>query len=371
MGTQSWKMTADFRQLAPIERLLAHAERSIALLGRCQAQNDRSERERLLASVRAGHETEPSFSYAAVPDLSAVRHHLAQLAEQLSATEPLLRLYAARAQELSLEARLAEALGSKHFVSLASERFGIEDPAIAAAARSCAEQWSQLSSTDADEPSMSSDTSDPHSLVSRLSAELGRLRLPVRVELCADLCAAAATGDGVILVAPERPLGRRASARIALHEVYGHALPRERARQETLGLFATGSARGNDEQEGYALYLEEAQNQMDNARKRQLGLRHIAAVGVHSGQSWRDTVRELLRRDVTVEEAVAIACRVHRGGGLARESVYLPALLRVREAARTDPETLTWLGRGRLSLSAIRVLRSERAVSLAERRTHA
>jgi hypothetical protein len=74
-----------------------------------------------------------------------------------------------------------------------------------------------------------------------------------------------------------------------------------------------------------------------------------------------------LARSASNEEAVAIASRAHRAGGLAREFVYLPALERVSAAAREDSTVLDWLGRGRLDLQAIGVLRGmndERQVAL-------
>jgi hypothetical protein len=57
---------------------------------------------------------------------------------------------------------------------------------------------------------------------------------------------------------------------------------------------------------------------------------------------------------------------VQRGGGLGREVVYLPALLRVEQAFEREPELDDWLAAGRLSLAAARVLRRVRPGLLAE-----
>jgi hypothetical protein len=188
-----------------------------------------------------------------------------------------------------------------------------------------------------------------------MQLEVGRLRLPFRVELC-TMSAAAATGDGVILIARGRKLSVRAIERIVAHEVLGHAMPRYRASREREPLFGVGSARGNDEQEGYALYLEWQGGHLDAVRKRELGLRHLAALSVHERADWVETTRLLLSLSATNTEAVAIASRAHRAGGLAREFVYLPALARVQAAASDDPGVVEWLGRGRLDLQAITLL---------------
>jgi hypothetical protein len=246
-------------------------------------------------------------------------------------------------------------------VRLARLRFASVDETSEARARRTAEAWAGLDDERSETSVLSDDASDPRSLYRRLLSEVGRLRLPFRVETCA-LAAAAATGDGVILVARGRKLSLRATERIVVHEVLGHALPRCRAGAEDEPLFRVGSARGNDEQEGYALYLEREHGHLDATRKRELGLRHLAAILVHEGADWVETVRALQSRSVGDEGAVAIASRAHRGGGLAREFVYLPALERVTLAAQQDRTMLDWLGRGRLDLRTIATLRGKEAL---------
>ena len=51
-----------------------------------------------------------------------------------------------------------------------------------------------------------------------------------------------------------------------------------------------------------------------------------------------------------------VAARAHRGGGLGREVVYLPAFLRVKEALAEEPGLWGALGSGRVSVEAARVL---------------
>jgi hypothetical protein len=186
---------------------------------------------------------------------------------------------------------------------------------------------------------------------------VGQLRLPVRVTLSDALIAAAATGENLIVVARDRMLSANDTRRIVLHETLGHALPRHRASLEDLGLFAAGSAFGNDEQEGYALFLETRGGVMDAARRRELSLRHVAALAVHAGANWIETTARLIADGAELHGAAMIASRVHRAGGLAREVVYLPALCRVNRAIGQEPVVEDWLGRGRLSLEAIACLR--------------
>jgi hypothetical protein len=189
---------------------------------------------------------------------------------------------------------------------------------------------------------------------------VGKLRLPVTVELSDSLTAIAATGERVIVVARRRKLRCNDVPRIVLHEVVGHALPRYRASLHPLGLFSVGSRGGNDEQEGYALFLENRAGLMDGARKLELAYRHLAATMVREGADWIQTTRRLISRGAPIEQAAAIASRVHRAEGLAREIVYLPALCRVRRAIFGESHVEDWLANGRLSLDAIARLRRVR-----------
>jgi hypothetical protein len=57
-----------------------------------------------------------------------------------------------------------------------------------------------------------------------------------------------------------------------------------------------------------------------------------------------------------VPDALRITARVHRGGGLGREAVYLPAFLRVEAALAARPELDRVLGSGRVAVDAADVL---------------
>ena len=136
----------------------------------------------------------------------------------------------------------------------------------------------------------SCDANDPRSLLSRLSNEVGRKKLPVRVCVQAGMASLAATGDGVILVAANKWLTARDVERTVLHEIEGHALPRARAAAAPLALFAIGTARGIDDQEGRAIAIEEEAGFLDDARKYELGCRHLAARVTLEGADFTEVV---------------------------------------------------------------------------------
>lgn len=340
-----------------LSRLYRHAEAKIALLSRCRPSNAREEQQQLEAAWRSGQRRLPRWNYRPVPDFGGLLQAIERALEQLEVQECLARLYAERGQELLAELKLVRALGEPAFVALAQQRYGAFADCWQRAADRLAKEWACTPPDDANEPRVASDAShDARSLYRAMSATVGRLRLPVRVRLSDDLEATAATGDGIIVIRRGRALTLSQTQRIVVHEVYGHALPRVRAEGERLGLFAAASAGGNDQQEGYALHLERAAGLLDAGRRFELALRHWAARSLERGADWVETTERCLELGAGLEQAVAVASRVHRGGGLGRERVYLPALCRVETALQEQPGLEDWLARGRLSVEAIRAL---------------
>lgn len=343
-------------RLSDLDRLFAYAERATALLDRVRPENGRAESERVTAAFRAGDVAAPEWRYRPPPDLSPLIRALDTAREALRDQGPWGALYADRAAELCAEARVAQAVGRPDFAARAEARFPVARSLTAAQADTCARSWIAEQSEEGGDRVPADDDRDPRSLVSRARRLAFELKVPVRVIVSTDLVCAAATGDGLIVVRAGGLHRPHEALRIALHEVHGHALPRHRARGERLGLFARGTAGGSDDEEGRALLIEERHGLLDAARRKELALRHLLALAVRQGADWVESVRLALSFDVTIEMAVSTANRVHRGGGLAREIVYLPARERVREAFASDPGLEEWLCRGRIGVEAARVL---------------
>jgi hypothetical protein len=342
--------------LAGFDRLFLHAERATALLDRCRPVNWAAEIARLTERWEAGNAAEAAFRYLPNPELLEVRSALVVVREHAPALGPLGALYAARARELEQEAAIVEAIGTPEFASRASARFPADAGEEGTAAVELARIWVTLPGLLGGTFVDAADAGNPLSLLRVMSAMVGELRLPVRVTTSDRIACAAAAGDGFVAIREGVAHRPEAALRIAVHEVHGHLLPRHRARTESLGLLAAGTAGSAEDEEGRALLLEDRRGLMDADRRRELAIRHFAALGVRDGATFVDTVRLGLGFGLAAREAVGIAARVHRGGGLAREIVYLPAFRRVRAALAEEPGLERWLERGRVSLAAARVL---------------
>jgi hypothetical protein len=348
----SWR-TSPPTSFSQLDRWLGESEQTIALVERCRPENLLGERRRLEGSWQRGERAVPVFHYAPAPRFGSLRRALDGVADTLECSGPIERLYAARARELSLEAWVAEAVGQ--LGRRAEARFRSPADGHARQAEAWASEWTR----DPPGPSPcprapSDDPRDPWSLSSALRREVTRRGLPWRVVVRDDLLAAAATGEGVIAVRGGATYEPAEVSRIVTHEVEGHALPRWRAAQQGLGLLRVGTAGSCDDEEGRALWLE--RRHAGALRRAELGWRHLGALAVRKGADFVELVELLLGLGAPLPAALDVAIRCGRGGGLAREVVYLPALSRIEQAHASEPEIVGWLEQGRVSLAAARVL---------------
>jgi hypothetical protein len=299
----------------------------------------------------------PRFAYEPVPGCAGLARALEIVATELATHDELGALYAARALELAEDAALCVHAGAEGLWSAARLRYARRDR-FDAQADAAARAWLGEAAPDEDEGERvrSDDEDSPRSLVSRMREEIGKRRLPLRVVVKQNLASLAATGDGFVQIIAGRLLSQRDVERTVLHEIEGHAEPRVAAGNVALGIFALGTARGADDQEGRALHLERLHGFLDHGRRRELALRHVAARSVEARADFADTVRLLTRHGAPLEAALRVAARVHRGGGLGREAVYVPALLRVEDALGRDRTLDAVLRVGRVSVDAAPLL---------------
>jgi uncharacterized protein (TIGR02421 family) len=181
--------------------------------------------------------------------------------------------------------------------------------------------------------------------------------LELRVEVDPRLAAGAAAGDRVVLLAARR-FGCREALRLAVHEVLGHLVCAANGRSQPLRILELGTAGSFADQEGLAILLEERAGVLDPGRLRTLAARVVVADHVHAGTSFGDAARELVdAHGFSPMEAIVLAERAYRGGGVARDVGYLHGYLRVRRALERGTVTLDELRAGRLGLEDVPALR--------------
>jgi hypothetical protein len=353
---------------APIERLLTRAAHEVRVLSALTPTDAQAERARLIAELDAGRASAPRWTYAARP------HD--ELRRALDAAEGILErgdlgpvetLFLARTRELGLEAAMCACAGRPELARLARARFEPHAPRVARAASELCASWLAEAPGCGLGPHRPSDAPDPRSLLSLMRAAVGRLRLPFTVVESPWLAPLAATGERVILVATGRLVADEDARRTVLHEIEGHARPRAQSVHAPSPLFRIGTARGNDDQEGRAVLLEERAGLLGPRRRRQLAARHRAVEAMLGGASFADVAVAMVRGcGLEPAEAVIVAERAFRGGdgthpGLGRERVYLESLVRVREHLAARPQDDAMMASGQIAVGSLDALRAHLA----------
>ncbi len=125
------------------------------------------------------------------------------------------------------------------------------------------------------------------------------------------------------------------------HEVGTHVVTYWNGRAQPLRLLASGLAGHDELQEGLAVFAEYLVGGLTVGRLRTLAARVLAARSVADGATFLDTHRMLIDDvDFSDRGAFMVAMRVHRGGGLVKDAVYLRGLQGVlgyvRDGGRLD-----------------------------------
>jgi hypothetical protein len=330
------------------------------LLAAVTPDNLLEQRALLAREFGRGAAASPRFTYARA-DRSDVRRALDAIARAVRAFPPrIAELYLARIDELALEARIAEAAGTRRLGELARARYEGSEARTAVRAHELAAEWLALPPARSASRTQS-DADEPGSLFSRMRAAVGARRLPFTVLVSSSLSSRAATGERTIWVSRGKLLSEEEARRTVVHEIEGHAMPRVRAASRR-PIFSIGTARGADDQEGFALLTEERAGAMGPSRKRELGARHWAVEQMGAGAGFADVVLGLVREHgVPCDGALDVAERAFRGSdgsgpGLGRERVYVAAWLRVGARLARRPEDEPILTSGQVGVDWIDVL---------------
>ncbi len=341
------------RGLFLVEKALLEAEAQISLVERLTPINFEQERSLTERSLKQGRTRLPVFEYVE-PDrvsLERVRETLKRSQDALSALEGSVAaaLLQERVAELSLELAMVLAVGTAEVRDLSRARYPFSGDEISCA-DALAESW-----FDATSASRGSASEGPRKeLFTYLQAQCQKERIKVEV-VQRPLASVSAVGGEVLYVRAGAKTTEEEARRIFHHEVEGHLLPRLRSRNHPAP-FSIGTPGCLEDEEGRAILLEERFDCLSQERMRTLAVRHWVASSVLVGSEVEVVLR--LAAQVPSDVLSESLCRALRGGGLARERVYLPAFLRVKRALAETPELEEWMREGRISVSGARALLS-------------
>ena len=338
------------RSALSVARALSGAEAQINLLARSYPTNWQGLQASLAEAWRTGGDLKARLWFLPLPDFSDLRRALDGLEAWALGQGAWGRLWAERAHELSLEAQIAEQLGSPAIRGLAERRFRASRGASAESLRRLARRWAQGAATASiDIEIRSDDESSEESLASQMRRELAKTGWTFPVRYDARLAARAAVDGKFVWIRPGARLSPRVSRRIVVHEVHGHVVRRAALRHPRNRGYQCGFAGVDADEEGRALWLEEKAGLLDGARKAELGQRHLAADACRQGADLPEAIRLLVEIGASLDQAIATALRIWRGGGIAREIIYLDAYFRAKRLLAGADGIDAWLKRGRLT----------------------
>jgi hypothetical protein len=350
------------RELREADALMRRVADVARLLPALTSDNAATERARLVRELARGEAPVPRWT-ASRRRVERELWRMLERARELVAGTLVEALYRERLEELELELAMIEALGEpKRIRPLAARRFGTgrtpvdldgEEVPLARIARALIQSLPHR-----EEPREVPPCDEPGrpSLAALMLSVARRVGLPLEIRVEPRLSAGAATGDRTIFLA-DRRFGRRESVRFTVHEVLGHAVAAANARDQPIRLFEVGTAGSFSAQEGMCLCLEERAGVLDAYRLRIVAARVLATDRMHHGAPFGDTAR-WLHEDLglSAPDAIGIAERAYRGGGVARDVGYLRGWLEVRAAIAADETSLDHMRAGRVGLDAARAL---------------
>ncbi len=150
-------------------------------------------------------------------------------------------------------------------------------------------------------------------------------------EIRHDIYSGLMVSDGRLLVGAELRVPAQRVDALIQHEVGTHLVTYYNGLQQPLRLLHTGLPGYDELQEGLAVLGEYLVGGLDAERLRVLAARVLAAHAVVNGAEFVDTYRLMEEQGFSHHAAFTIAARVHRGGGLVKDAMYLRGLLGILE----------------------------------------
>jgi uncharacterized protein (TIGR02421 family) len=328
-----------------VDHALADISRSFRLVLDVTPTNADEARERFLD----GRDDEPAFEYRPLEDdPDVLRAELDAVDVEQVADPTVAHLVQAKRRELGLQIEMLAARGSPNFRALSTELYGAVTPSLLASAEGLLEVLEPARSIRA----ATTDRSciDAEALARLAEVELDHYRgtaadIAAHVEIRADSTGVMVT-DGELLIASGTRVTSARVQPLLQHEIGTHVLTFVNGSHQPLRLLAAGLAGYEETQEGLALLAEHLCGGLTVSRLRQIAVRVVAVHRMLDGATFRevhDGARELGFSEVG---AFNIAMRVARGGGLAKDLVYLRGLVDLLDHVNAGHSLdVLWLGK--------------------------
>ncbi|KQV41469.1 hypothetical protein ASE37_19615 [Rhizobium sp. Root268] len=279
-------------------------------------------------------------------DIAARKKALFSIALDRFEDPVLERLYSEKRQELDWQLSMLSAREDGCFIEMSRALYGSVDARLEKAARDILDATAVYSR--AREPQMVGHRyveKRARTMIDGYNAQFSAFS--PRVEVRDDLPAGLMVSSDRLLIASSTTMARERVDALLSHEVGVHLLTYCNGSGHGLRLFRSGLAGYEGAQEGLAVLAEYLVGGMTVARLRLIAARVVACAAMLAGAGFVETYR-LLTRDEGFKPPIAfnIALRLYRGGGLAKDAIYLRGLFDILAHLRGggDLEPF-WLGK--------------------------
>lgn len=259
----------------------------------------------------------------------------------------LTTLYREKQQELDLQLSLLAARETPKFVEISRALYGRVEPSLLAAAHEILDRMKAGKS----KVKTSDDSADFAFVEKRAKAMItdyakGNADFSATIELRDDLPAGLMVSGGKLMISRSTTMSKGRVEALLSHEVGVHLLTYFNGSAQGLRLFRSGLAGYEGVQEGLAVLAEFLVGGMTPERLRLIAARVVGCAAMLDGASFIECFRAIKALGLSAPSAFNLVLRVYRGGGLAKDAVYLRGLLEVlahlRVGGALDP---FWMGK--------------------------
>jgi uncharacterized protein (TIGR02421 family) len=305
----------------------------------------------------SGFSAKPRFRYRDPGiDLDRTRNELQELPIR-DVEDPVFKaLLAEKERELDRQLELMELRGTRGFMQVSIDLFGVAAPDLYAAALHI------LDTVHAGDGAATDCVGAAH-LIEAAQAQFAHYRRQrpdflAAVRLSNDITAGLMVSKGCLIVSGRARVPRERVDALLHHEIGTHILTWYNGGHQPLRQLQSGLAHYDELQEGLGVLSEYLAGNLSPARLRTLAARVVAVRQMTDGADFRD-VFETLRASCGFRDrsAFIIATRVFRGGGLTKDVVYLRGLRDLLEYLR-EGHPFERLFAGKFSLSQLPAIKS-------------
>ena len=278
---------------------------------------------------RHRYERAPIFTYRPLPvDPDLMKRKLYNTPIERVEDPTLFSLFQEKRTELDRQLTMLGERNTPHFFFGSMQLFGTSDDGLLQLAADILDRYPARIR----EPGKNGYLTAPE-IAENARAEIQAYRevypdFSATVEVRDDMSSGLMVSFDTLLIGPETKIPAFRREAILHHEIGTHLLTYFNGRAQPFQLLSLGLADYQELQEGLAVLGEYLGGVLSPTRLRILAARLLAAESLIQGASFVETFR-LLNRTYGFEKSVAfgIAMRIHRGGGLTKDGVYLRGLV--------------------------------------------